>query len=120
MTAARDFVDRVLGLLLPLGPVRARRMFGGWGVYHEDVMFALIAADRLYLKVDGETDARFAAAGSAPFSYARRDGPRVVMSYREVPAGALAGSGALLPWAELGLQAARRARAMRRPKRKHG
>lgn len=120
MTAGSDFVDRVLGLLLPLGPVRARRMFGGWGVYHEDVMFALIAADRLYLKVDGETDARFAAAGGAPFTYARRDGPRVVMSYREAPAGALAGPAALLPWAELGLQAARRARAARRPKRKPG
>ncbi len=84
-------------------------MFGGWGLYLDDVMFGLIAAERLYLKVDRETEARFAAAGSAPFTY-HRGAKRIAMSYREAPAGTLRDPDALLPWARLSLEAAARAR----------
>ncbi len=87
-------------------------MFGGWGLYLDDVMFGLIAAERLYLKVDRETEARFAAAGSAPFTY-HRGTKRIAMSYREAPAGTLRDPDALLPWARLGLEAAARARKKR-------
>ncbi len=87
-------------------------MFGGWGLYLDDVMFGLIAEERLYLKVDPETDAQFAAAGSAPFTY-HRGAKRIAMSYREAPAGTLRDPGALLPWARLGLEAAVRARKKR-------
>ena len=47
--------ERAVALLTPLGPVRARRMFGGWGIFHEDLMFALIAWERLFFRVDAET-----------------------------------------------------------------
>ncbi len=90
---------------------RARAMFGGWGLFLDDVMFGLIARERLYLKVDAETEPRFAAAGAEAFTYLRR-GKRVAWSYWEAPFG----GGALLPWAELGLDAARRARAKLRNK----
>lgn len=117
--AGAALAERVVGWLLPLGPVRARRMFGGWGVFHEDLMFALIADARLFLKVDGETDGRFAAAGCASFTYARGDGRPIVMSYREAPAETAEDPEALLPWAALALEAARRARARaRKPRRK--
>jgi DNA transformation protein len=108
-----EFVERALARLLPMGPVRARAMFGGWGLFLDDVMFALIAGERLYFKVDAETEARFAAAGAQAFTYARR-GARVAMSYREAPAGTLEAAEALLPWAELGLDAARRNRRRKR------
>lgn len=49
-------VDHCLELLAPLGAVRARRMFGGYGLYVDDLFVALIAVDRLYLKAD-ETSA---------------------------------------------------------------
>ena len=107
MSGRSEFVERALARLLPMGPVRARNMFGGWGLFLDDVMFALIADERLYFKVDAETEARFAAAGAQAFTYARR-GARVAMSYREAPAGTLEAADALLPWAELGLNAARR------------
>jgi DNA transformation protein len=104
-----ELIDRAFGRLLALGPVRARAMFGGWGLFLDDVMFGLIAGGRLYFKVDAETESRFAAAGAAAFTYTRRGG-RVAMSHREAPAGALEAADALLPWAELGLMAACRAR----------
>ncbi len=108
-TPAPAFVDGVLGRLLPLGPVRARAMFGGWGLFLDDAMFGLIAGERLYFKVDAETERRFAAASAEAFTYLRQ-GKRIAMSYRAAPLE----TGALLPWAELGLEAARRALRKRR------
>ncbi|HEY5597703.1 MAG TPA: TfoX/Sxy family protein [Kiloniellales bacterium] len=117
MTKDQTFVDRALGLLVPLGPVRARAMFGGWGIYLDDTMFGLIADDALFLKVDGDSEERFAAAGAEPFVYSRA-GESIAMSYRRAPEGALEDPGALLPWAELALTAARRARKGKSGKRK--
>ena len=41
----------LLELLAPLGPVSARRMFGGVGLFHNGTMFGLIARDELFFKV---------------------------------------------------------------------
>jgi len=112
MSDPAGLAERVVGWLLPLGPVEARRMFGGWGVFLDDLMFALIADGRLYLKVDAESEGRFVAAGCDAFTY-RRQERRVALSYRSAPRTALAGPAKLLPWAELALAAARRARAAR-------
>ncbi len=116
MAKTSAVVEQILGLLLPLGPVRARAMFGGWGLYLDEVMFALIAHDRLYLKVDDETVGRFADAGSEPFTYQGRQKP-VQMSYWRAPPGNMDSADGLLPWAELGFAAARRAQAKKRRKR---
>ena len=43
-------VELSLELLASLGAVRARRMFGGWGLYAGDAFVALIADDQLYLR----------------------------------------------------------------------
>ncbi|MGI9286664.1 MAG: TfoX/Sxy family protein, partial [Pseudomonadales bacterium] len=45
-----EFVNFLLEQLSPIGPVRARGMFGGHGVYLEDLMFGLIADETLYFK----------------------------------------------------------------------
>lgn len=110
--AQDEFVAHVQELMAPLGRVAARRMFGGWGLYLDGLMVALIADERLYLKADATTRERFAAAGSAPFTYAAR-GRRTVMAYMEAPDGSLDEPDALAPWAALGLEAALRARAAR-------
>ena len=89
--ADRAFADHVLELLGPLGPVRARAMFGGFGIYHEDVMFGLVAYDELYLKVDEETKKRFRDVGGEPFSYDGKGKP-IEMSYWTPPAEALKSS----------------------------
>ncbi len=90
-------------------------MFGGWGLFLDDTMFGLVVGERLYFKVDAETEPRFAAAAAEAFTYLRQ-GKRVALSYWEAPLDAPWCAGALLPWAELGLSAARRAREQRRKK----
>ena len=44
-------------------------MFGGHGLYVDDLFVALIAYERLYLKTDAQTRAAFEAAGCEPFVY---------------------------------------------------
>lgn len=116
---SRDaLVDHCLELLAPLGRVRAKRMFGGHGLYVDELFVALIALDRLYLKVDDQTRARFTAAGCVPFVYEGQGKP-VTMSYYTVPAEAMDSPAEMAPWARLALQAAlaAKARAALRPAR---
>ncbi len=107
MSAADPFVERIVASLLPLGHVHARRMFGGWGIFHEATRFAIVASGRLYLKADGETEARFTAAGLEPFTYLRQ-GRLVALSYREAPPESLDDPVVLRDWVRLALKAAAR------------
>ncbi|NNG03011.1 MAG: TfoX/Sxy family protein [Inquilinus sp.] len=109
------FIAQLVGRLVPLGPVAARAMFGGHGLYIDDRMFALVANDVLFLKVDDGNRERFAAAGMQPF---RPSAERpMTMSYYPVPAAVFEEPDALLDWADSALQAARR---QKRPARKRG
>ena len=60
---SQALVDHCLELLAPLGAVRARRMFGGHGLYIDDLFVAIIGFERLYLKTDAVSRERFQAAG---------------------------------------------------------
>lgn len=103
-------VDHCLELLAPLGVVRARRMFGGHGLYVDDLFVAIIAFDRLYLKADEATRERFARADCQPFVYDAK-GQSVTLGYWTVPAEALESPQLMQPWARLAIAAALRARA---------
>ena len=112
-----DFVDHVVETMRAFGPVSAKQMFGGWGLYHEGLFFALIAEETLYLKVDEENLARFEEAGLPPFVYVTKDGDHMAMSYRQAPPEALESPVAMAEWARLGFAAALRAKN-RKPSRK--
>ena len=103
-------LDHCLELLAPVGRPRARRMFGGQGLYVDDVFVALIAFDRLYLKADEQTRPRFEAAGCQPFTYPKKDGSAVALGYWSAPEDAMESPAAMAPWARLALAAALRAR----------
>jgi len=109
--AVDGFVDWCCELLSPLGATRSKRMFGGHGLYIDDIFVAIVAYERLYLKVDDETRPVFLAAGCQPFEYGTKDGQRGVMSYFEVPADAMDSPDAMQPWARLAMASALRARA---------
>lgn len=62
--------------LAPIG-VASRAMFGGHGLFKDDIMFAIVDSEgRLYLRADGSTATAFEAAGSTQ---------HVRMPYWEVP-----------------------------------
>lgn len=114
-------LEHCLELLAPLGGVRSRRMFGGYGVYADDLFFALIAFDRLYLKASPETRPQFEAAGCEPFVYDAK-GKAVSVGYWTAPPEAMESPALMLPWARLALQAALAARAAKaiKPARSRG
>ena len=99
MGASEGFKAFIKDQLDAFGPVRIRNMFGGAGVYAGNVMFALIAADTLYLKADETTKAAFEEEGMKPFVYAAKGGKSVAMSYWEVPPRLLEEPGELAEWA---------------------
>jgi DNA transformation protein len=103
-------LDHCLELLGAVGRPRARRMFGGHGVYVDDLFIAIIAFDRLYLKADDTTRARFEAAGCQPFTYTRKGDETIALGYWTAPEEAMDSPGAMAPWARLAMAAALRAR----------
>jgi DNA transformation protein len=110
MTADREFVGYVVESLRDLGPVGARRMFGGHGIFMNGLMFGLIADDQLYLKVDDGNRAAFEAEGLQPFTYNGKGKP-VAMSYREAPSEGFDDPEILCDWAREAYAAALRAEA---------
>jgi DNA transformation protein len=102
------FCEFVLDLLRAWRPVTARRMFGGHGIYHESLMFALISGQQLYLKVDAQSRPVFEAAGLTPFVYEAK-GRQVALSYHRAPEAMLDEPALAREWAERGRQAALRA-----------
>ena len=61
------YLDFVLEWLAPLGEITSRSMMGGYVLYCNGVVFALIANNTLHLKVGDSTRPRFAALGLKPF-----------------------------------------------------
>jgi DNA transformation protein len=106
-----DFVEHVCDLLAPLGEVRARAMFGGYGIYVDDVFCAIIADDTLYFKVDGGNRADYEALGYRPFE--PFDDKPMVMSYYQVPAEVMDRRDALAAWGAKALEAGRRTASTR-------
>jgi DNA transformation protein len=104
-----EFVHYMVERLRPLGPVVAKRMFGGHGLFLHDVMFALIMWDTLYFKVDEVNRPNYETLGLAPFSYVGQKGNAATMNYYEAPPECLDDALVLRRWANDAHAAALRA-----------
>jgi DNA transformation protein and related proteins len=113
MPCSPTFVDHVLDLLSPLGPVAPRRLFGGYGLYARGVMFALLDDDELFLKTDAESLPRFRERDCRMWVWAS-DGPAT--DYFRPPDEAHEDPEAMEPWARLGLEAALRVKGAKAAK----
>ena len=79
-----EFVEFVIEQMTPIGGLRVRAMFGGYGIYQDDLMIAIIEDDRLYFKADHATRDDFEVRGLGPFTYIAR-GKSVTLQYFEAP-----------------------------------
>jgi DNA transformation protein len=112
-----EFLEYLLEMLQPLGAVRAKSMFGGWGLYAGERFFAIIADETLYFKVDDLNCADFEAHGLKPFRYEMSD-KVATMRYYPPPPAALDDRDLLCAWAQKGVEAAERAAAKKKPREK--
>ena len=105
-----EFVDYVVELMADWATVSARKMFGGYGLYREGLMFALIAEDELFFKTDANNVAQFERAGSHPFVYQSQT-RTVQMSYWSAPEASLDSPAGMGEWCQSAYGSALRAQA---------
>lgn len=116
MENKRAFVDGVAARLTPMGPVTARSMFGGFGIYLDGRMFGLVASGILYFRVDDVTRGDYEEAGSGPFTYDRKGKTVEMNGYWRVPAAVYSDPESLIRWAEQAHDAAQRAKSGKKRK----
>jgi DNA transformation protein len=109
MPVSEGFTAFVVEQLEAIGPIATKRMFGAVALYADDLFFALIAGDVLYLKVDESTRAGRERAGARAFvPYPARPGTRSTKHF-SVPAEVLEDGDQLMAWARESLRIARAA-----------
>lgn len=113
---AKVIIARLEATLTPLGVFRSRPMFGGHGLYLDDLFFGLIAYDTFFLKTDEQNRGDFVKAKSKPFSFESNRKGLVTTSYWQCPATVFKDGRKLRQWIGKALDAARRKKA-EKPKR---
>ncbi len=101
-TASTISAENLQQSLAHLGDIRLRKMFGGYGVFEADIMFALVdSKGTIFFKVDDTIVKLFEDVGSKK---------HVRMPYYQVPDKVLADQNALKNWAQSSITVAKNAK----------
>ena len=92
-----------------LGCVKSRSMFGGFGIFIDDAMFALVVNDRLHIRADDHSSKNFQQQGYQPYVYKKRGFP-VVTKYFALPENAWETPDQIVEEAKKALEAAKQER----------
>jgi DNA transformation protein len=91
-----SFKDFVVDQLRELDDVEARRMFGGYGLYQDEIFFGIIFKGQLYFKTDETTVAEYRKRKMKPF---RPNAKQTLKRYYQVPVDVIEDADALCNWA---------------------
>ncbi|ENK2092831.1 TfoX/Sxy family DNA transformation protein [Vibrio vulnificus] len=64
-----------------LGAIKSRSMFGGFGLFADETMFALVVKDQLHIRADQKSTLLFEKQGFKPYVYTKRGFPVVTKYY---------------------------------------
>ncbi|HEX7775964.1 MAG TPA: TfoX/Sxy family protein [Parvibaculum sp.] len=103
MSVSPEYKEFIVEQLERLGPVKMRGMFGGAGVYLDDLMFGVIFEETLYFKVDDRNRADYEAEDKGPFTFEMTDGSTGQLHYYEVPERLYDEPDELVQWARKAL-----------------
>ena len=117
MKTTSEFVEFLSEVFAQFGAIEAKRMFGGYGVYHDGLMFALVADDVLYLKADATSASSFVKLGLPQFEYLK-NGKKMRMSYYAAPEDIFDDPEQAKEWANRAYEAALRAKKPKKPEAK--
>ena len=106
MKTSLEYLGFIMDKLSPVGDIRSRAMFGGYGIFHEGLMFALVSEDTLYFKVNESNRDMYERAQSKPFPHG--------ISYWEVPTDVLEEDAKLHEWANISIKIAQAAAKKKR------
>ena len=107
MAVQEDYLEYILDQLSEFGAVRAKKMFGGVGLFHQDLMFGMIGGDTFRLKVDDHNRKDYEDRGMKPYPSGKK---KKGMPYWDVPSDVLEDKRQLAVWAKKSFQAAQRAK----------
>lgn len=107
-----SFIEYLLELLSPLDNIKSKKMFGGYGIYKDNIFFALVSEEILYFKVDDSNIKDFQAYDSKPFSYENKNKKTISMSYFQVPVEILENQSELITFANKSINAAIKSKAL--------
>lgn len=102
------FADFVLEQMTDIPDVAKRALFGGFGIYRGGLMFALIANEQLYFKVDEILAQEFIAMGLPPFVYSGKNGS-TALKYHLAPEAVFEEAEQMARWSDKAYQCAVRA-----------
>ena len=94
-----------LELFANLGKVKSRSMFGGFGVFVDDTMFALVVKNALHIRCCESLNQQFTEEGYQPYVYKKRGFP-VVTKYFQLPENLWDNTDSILHIANIALDAA--------------
>jgi DNA transformation protein len=98
MAVHTQYLQWVLEQLAGAKRVSSKRLFGGVGLYRDDVIFGLISGETLYFKVDDATRCDYEKRGMRRFR-PYPDKPLLSMTYYEVPPDVIEDPDACVAWA---------------------
>ena len=110
---ARDdsFADFILDQLGGLPDIDCRAMFGGHGIYQDEIFFGIVAKGRLYFKTNAGSAVLYRRRRMKPF---RPNAKQTLKNYYEVPVKVLEDRDELAEWATRAIEVAREASHRRR------
>ncbi len=114
--ADESFRQFVHDQLEDMGDVQGGSMFGAYGLYCDEIFFAIVNQGRLYFKVDEESKVIYENAGMEPF---RPTEKMTLKSYYEVPVDVLENADKLKDWARHAV-AVQRAGKKPKPRKRGG
>ncbi len=100
-----EYVEYLKEVFSEFGLIQPRRMFGGYGIFHKGLMFALVADDALYLIADETISQHFTERDLEQFSYEKK-GKSFKMSYFMAPEEIFDDSDEAKVWADRSYAAA--------------
>jgi DNA transformation protein and related proteins len=116
--APHPLIEYICDQLAAWSPVVARRLFGGWGLYRDGIMFGLIGRETVYFRTDDRNRGDFEAEGMEPFRYRMPNGKTIDLAYHRLPADALEDGEELGRWADTAFAAAQSAANAKKPRTK--
>jgi DNA transformation protein and related proteins len=96
-----SFKDFILDQLADLDDLEACRMFGGHGLYQDEIFFGIIFKARLYFKTDETSVVEYRKRNMKPFRPSAR---QTLKSYYQVPVEILEDRDELTEWAKTAIR----------------
>jgi DNA transformation protein len=98
-----SFKEFMLDQLGALPDLRAKAMFGAYGIYSGEIFFGILDTGRLFFKTDAASAADYTARGMGPFTYEMKVKNKK-RAYHEVPPDVLENAPELTSWARRAIQ----------------